>query len=168
MTFNDKYDLEQKWCLWYHSIDDDNWDCDSYKLLLTINNLYDLKIMIDYIKNEYFHNSMLFFMKKDIFPNWEDDQNRNGSCISLKIPKKDILFEWNQIILLIITNSLFLLDSKNKSINGISITPKKEFNIFKLWFKTDTKNLKSIINKQPYLINKNYMYKKNMPNNKFK
>ena len=157
------YDLDQSWCLWYHSINDNNWDKSSYKLLLTIDNLYDLKIMQDYIKNEYFHNSMLFLMKSGIFPNWEDEKNKEGSCISLKIAKKEIMKEWEQITLLIISNELFLFDSKNEKINGVSISPKREFNIFKIWFCDNVKNLKGIINRNPVLINKNYMYKKNQP-----
>jgi len=126
-----------------------------------INNLYDFKIMLDNIKNEYFHNSMLFLMRKDIFPNWEDINNKQGSCISLKIPNRDILKQWELLISLIVTHKLFNSEDKNKNINGLSITPKKEFNIFKIWFKIDTRNLKGINIHKPYLINKNFMYKKN-------
>ena len=158
---NENYEFTNKWCLWYHSINDNTWGNNSYKLLLEINNLYDFKIMLDNIKNEYFHNSMLFLMRKDIFPNWEDINNKQGSCISLKIPNRDILKQWELLISLIITNRLFNAEDKNKNINGLSITPKKEFNIFKIWFKIDTRNLKGINIHKPYLINKNFMYKKN-------
>ena len=86
---NDDYEFTDKWCLWYHSINDTTWKNNSYKLIIEINNLYDLKIMLDNIKNEYFHNSMLFLMRKGIFPNWEDINNIQGSCISLKINIRD-------------------------------------------------------------------------------
>ena len=158
---NDDYEFTDKWCLWYHSINDTTWKNNSYKLILEINNLYDFKIMLDNIKNEYFHNSMLFLMRKGIFPNWEDINNIQGSCISLKINIRDILKQWELLISLIITKRLFNTEDKNKNINGLSITPKKEFNIFKIWFTTDTRNLKGINIHKPYLMNKNFMYKKN-------
>jgi hypothetical protein len=160
---DEKYNLNEKWCLWYHSIHDKNWDKNSYKLLLNINNLFDLKLMLNCIKSEYFHNCMFFFMRKGVFPNWEDENNINGSCISLKIRNKDIVKQWELIILLIIDKSLFSSNymDKNKNINGLSISPKKEFNIFKLWFKNNNKNLCGINEIRPYLINKNFMYKKN-------
>ena len=161
MNDNNNEKLQCKWGFWYHSIDTKSWNKSSYTLLMNVNNIYDLKILIDYIKKENFHNSMFFLMKDGIFPNWEDTNNINGSCISLKIPKNHIQDTWNQLIIQLCTHTIFIDDYKSNVLNGISITPKKEFNIVKFWFKDNIKNLKSIIDTKPYITNKNYVYKKN-------
>ena len=48
------------------------------------------------------------------------------------------------------------------SINGISISPKKEFNIIKIWFKNNINDLKSINFIEPYITDKNGRTKKNI------
>ena len=74
-------------------------------------------------------------MKDGIFPNWEDPDNRLGGCLSFKVYSKDIIEEWNNLLLRCITNNI--LEGNENEINGISISPKKEFNIIKIWFRND-------------------------------
>ncbi len=158
---NKDYILNQHWSLWFHSIKDTSWDETSYTKLIDIQNIFDLKYIIDSLKKENFHNSMFFVMKKGIFPNWEDKKNINGSCLSLKIPKNYIQTTWDTLLIRLITNSIFFDTYKQQYLNGISITPKKEFNIVKFWFEKNIKNLKGIQENKPYIQNKNYLYKKN-------
>ena len=79
------YQLNTNWCLWYHSINDTNWNKNSYQNLYTIKNLYDLKSLNDSIEKIHLQNGMFFFMRENIFPTWEDPDNREGCCISFKI-----------------------------------------------------------------------------------
>ena len=37
----EKYNLSSEWNIWYHSINDTNWNKNSYQNLYTIKNLYD-------------------------------------------------------------------------------------------------------------------------------
>lgn len=126
--------LNNKWCIWYHSINENKWTKDSYNKIYECNNLYDFQYMTETFKQEHYQNGMFFIMKENIFPNWEDPYNRNGGCISFKIPSRDIINEWNNLVLMIINEKLF---ETHEEINGISISPKKEFNIIKLWIKND-------------------------------
>ena len=72
-------------------------------------------------------------MKGNIAPLWEDPENRDGGCLSFKASSINIMNDWNDILFKCINESILL--DKNDSINGISISPKKEFNIIKIWFK---------------------------------
>jgi hypothetical protein len=138
-------ELNNKWWFWYHSINDNKWTKESYKKIYECQNIYDYHYMTETFKQEHYQNGMFFIMKEDIFPNWEDPYNRNGGCISFKIPSKDIINEWNNLLLMTITENLF---KTHDEINGISISPKKEFNIIKIWIKNDgfdyKKELKNI------------------------
>ena len=151
-----KYKIKNKWTLWYHSINDNNWNIESYKKLLILQNLFDYKMIYDNFQKNYYTNGMFFLMKENIYPIWESPDNRLGGYISFKINSDNILNKWNDIIKYCICNEL-LIDN-NDIINGISISPKKEFNIIKIWLNKDIENYKDLLNKN--LDNKNILYRK--------
>jgi len=152
------YVLKNKWTLWFHSISNKKWDNKSYIKVIEINNLFDYKLLDNIFKMNHLQNGMFFLMKNNIFPTWEDPKNRLGGCISFKYDK-NILKEWLKIILLLITENLSVKENINE-INGISISPKKEFNITKIWIKNDSKDYKEIVKEYgPILIEKS-IYKK--------
>ena len=124
------------WKLWYHSINDTNWDKNSYKQIFLINNIYDFNISKDIFKQNHYQNGMFFIMRDNIFPNWEDPGNRMGGCLSFKVPSTKIIEHWNELSLRCITENI--MKDNNHHINGISISPKKEFNIIKIWINEDS------------------------------
>ena len=73
-----------------------------------------------------------------------------GGCVSFKYDK-NILNEFLRIILLCVTGNLSTEEYLNE-INGISISPKKEFNITKIWLKNDSKDFKKIVKEYDPLI----------------
>ena len=102
---------------------------------------------------------MFFLMRGNIFPTWEDPKNRLGSCLSFKVESNCIVDSWNILFLKFLTSNV--LNEKNNEINGISITPKKEFNIIKLWFLNDNKKYLELFNEiNPNLLLENSIYKK--------
>ena len=152
-------DLENEWVLWYHSINEHKWDKSSYKQLLNLKDLYDIHLILSIFKQNHYQNGMFFVMKKGVFPNWEDPNNRLGGCLSFKITSTDVLSEWNELLLKCITNHLLL--EKNEEINGISISPKKEFNIIKIWLRNDSFDYKNnLIEYGTNILLKNSLYKK--------
>ena len=76
-------------------------------------------------------------------PIWEDQENLNGGCWSFKLSKKDTYKAWMELAVFLIGETLFLGDNK-MDINAISISPKKNFSILKIWNKN--KNINSIDN----------------------
>lgn len=132
-----EWDTKYSWKLWYHSVADNTWTKDSYKEIFIINNLGDYEILKESIKKSHLQNCMLFLMKGDILPIWEDPENIDGCSLSFKISGKDVVKEWNDMILNTITEDIFLTEYHN--INGLSISPKKEFNIIKIWTKDHVK-----------------------------
>ena len=138
ITVSDKeWGTKYSWTLWFHSVTDNDWTKESYKKLFEIHNLGDYEILKDSFSKIHLQNCMLFLMKGDILPIWEDPENIDGCSLSFKISGKSVVKEWNDIILNIITEDIFLTDTHN--INGLSISPKKEFNIIKIWTKDSVK-----------------------------
>jgi hypothetical protein len=155
-----EYKLKNNWCLWYHSIKDNNWDKKSYQKLLIFRNLFDYKLITDSFEQNYYQNGMFFFMKDNIFPNWEDPNNRLGGCLSFKIPSIDMKDTWEFLLLSIINESFFSDD--NNIINGISISPKKEFNIIKIWLKDKNYDYNKFFKVNKYLSLEKSLYKSNI------
>ena len=145
-----EYLFKNKWTLWFHSITNKNWDNKSYIKVLELKTLLDYKLLKEVMRINHLQNGMFFLMRGDIFPTWEDPKNRMGGCVSLKYDK-NILNEFLRIILLCITENLSTDDNLNE-INGVSISPKKEFNITKIWLKDDSKDYKKIVKEYDPLI----------------
>jgi hypothetical protein len=76
---------------------------------------------------------MLFVMRHNIFPTWEDPLNKAGGCFSYKIPNKNVYPVWNELFKLLCSEKLSNKDEISKHINGITISPKKNFCIVKIW-----------------------------------
>jgi hypothetical protein len=78
-------------------------------------------------------NCMLFMMKEGIKPTWEDPRNRNGGCFSYKVTNKNVYKAWKDLTYVVVGGT----SSKNPGfvncVNGITISPKKNFCIIKIW-----------------------------------
>jgi hypothetical protein len=139
MTDKKENPLNTNWCIWYHNPMDKNWTLNSYKKIYEFDSLekfWDLyKEWNNYLPCIY--DGMFFLMRKInntlIYPLWEDKHNKNGGFWSFKV-NKDIAEEiWIQLSVHLISESL-CQDPKNSNIiNGISISPKKNFCIIKIW-----------------------------------
>jgi len=129
------YELNTSWVLWYHSLKDPNWTKTGYQQVFELHNLVDYKIVEGILKTNHLQNGMFFLMRKGIFPNWEDPDNTEGCCISFRIPGEGIIQEFCKIILRCITEDILQDPIEFEELNGISISPKKEFNIVKLWMR---------------------------------
>ena len=59
-------DLKNEWKLWFHSINDNNWNKSSYKQLFSLKDLFDTNLMMNIFKQNHYQNGMFFLMKEDI------------------------------------------------------------------------------------------------------
>ena len=154
--------LQNEWILWNHGLNDKSWSNDSYKNIFVYQNLYDLKIYFDNLDVLQLQNSMYFIMRDSIFPTWEDKNNKNGCCASFKVPSNDILETWKLLLQNILCENIHKNIQKYDNINSISISPKKEFNIIKIWFKCKIKNIDDYLNiDNKYINTKNVLIKNN-------
>jgi hypothetical protein len=102
-------------------------------------------------------------MKTGITPMWEDPQNRNGGCFSYKVSNKFVVDVWKHLFCYIGSNSLCIDSEKNKYINGLTISPKKNFCIIKIWLNTCKIQDPSVINSIPNLSTQGCLFKKHEP-----
>ena len=117
--------------------------------------------MNDIIQTIHLQNSMFFIMREDIFPTWEDPDNREGCCISYKISNSILKSQFNMILNNILSEDILIDKTNAEYINGLSIIPKKEFNIVKLWLREHDENFnKSLKEYEPYFTKDKSLVKK--------
>lgn len=130
-TENKLYD---KWTLWGHLPHDTNWTFESYIRILTFNSVEEIIMLLETLPNEVITNCMLFIMRDGIKPMWEDPKNVKGGCFSYKINNKNVVSIWKNLSYSLVGESLTDQVNARPAINGITISPKKNFCIVKIWF----------------------------------
>ena len=132
---NTTHKLSCKWTLWSHLPHDTDWTIKSYKKIMVIETVEDILSIMDILTPTLVQNCMLFIMREDIPPMWEDDKNRDGGCFSYKIVNTTAYEVWKDVSYHLLGNTISSNMSFVSSINGITISPKKNFCIFKIWMK---------------------------------
>lgn len=155
--------LHNEWVLWAHFPHDTDWSLDSYKKVADLNSVEGVIAINETIPDTLIKNCMLFLMKKGIQPIWEDPANRDGGCFSYKIQNKDVPYIWRNLTYCITGESVTSDHSVLSSINGITISPKKNFCIVKIWFKNCNYQNPRIINNNIGLTWKGCIFKKQTP-----
>jgi len=132
-----KYNLHGKWNLYYHLPHDSKWDINSYTIILDDIDYAEKVIAInEAIPDAIIKSCMLFVMRKGISPMWEDPKNRNGGCFSYKVTNKQVVEVWKTLFYMMCGETLTTNKLHHKHINGITISPKKNFCIIKIWLDT--------------------------------
>ncbi len=123
--------LKNKWVLWFHRVDDDNWKPESYIKIYTLEKYGDLLFIIREIPN--ITSGMFFIMKEGILPIYEDVQNKFGGYWSLRITKKDSFDIWSRLLYFLCIEGMTKDEKQTNMINGITVSPKINNSIFKIW-----------------------------------
>lgn len=155
--------LSDKWVLYAHLPHDTDWSMKSYKIIKTVNTVDEIIALFNVIPDKLVKNCMLFIMREGITPRWEDEKNKNGGCFSFKVPNKSVLTVWKNISYALVGESLGKKIDYSKSMNGITISPKRAFCIIKVWLNTCNHQSPYILNDIPELNTHGCIFKKHNP-----
>ena len=86
-----------------------------------------------------------FIIQDGIMPRWEDKNNIKGGVLTLKISKKKIDEIWVNLIASLLGETLTEEEEDMKYINGVSISPKINNVIIKIWFNQSNLKFNTII-----------------------
>jgi hypothetical protein len=127
--------LSDKYRLWFHKVNNDDWSDKSY--IDISNDINGMKTIEDFwgIYNQIntITAGMFFLMKNDIQPKWECPDNINGGYWPFKVFKKDADRIWTELSAALSGNTITLDPQKSKALPGISVSPKINNCIFKIW-----------------------------------
>lgn len=130
---NPYHKLQDKWTLWAHLPHDTKWTLNSYKKIITFSKVEEIISLYQALPDKMIKNCMLFLMREGIEPRWEYERNRKGGCFSYKVPNKDTTITWKYASYALVGETLTEEYELSTKINGITISPKKNFCIIKIW-----------------------------------
>lgn len=136
MSADTEYSLASKiptgsWTLYFHSPEETKWTLNTFINLGSMFTWEQFWTIIEALKSESFADGMFFMMRDPSPPLWENHQNIRGGCYSFRCHKKDAIDIYiNYIIACML--GIASLSAENR-LNGISISPKRGFNIIKIW-----------------------------------
>jgi hypothetical protein len=156
--------LHDTWNLYYHLPNNTNWELSSYiPVIENINYAEQILLLNEKLNDVVIKNCMFFLMRTNITPTWEDKANRNGGCFSYKVMNKYIHDIWKRLFFLACGESIFKQKEYNDNVNGITISPKKQFCIVKIWMKTTEYQDPTVVTHIPNLITNGCLFKAHEP-----
>ena len=103
-------------------------------------------------------------MKENIMPMWEDPKNRNGGCFSYKISNKHVCETWKELSYVLLGETISSNQAFVNDVTGITISPKKNFCIIKIWTATrQYQNPTIITNEVKNIIPQGCLFKSHIP-----
>ena len=120
-----------KWILWYHDPEVRDYSLESYIKVADFTSVQQFWSVIDTIPKEAWECGMFFFMKNDCPPQWDAPQMERGGTWSKKIDAAQAHTSFVDLMVHCISDEL-LVQYKD-TLAGISISPKGQFHIIKIW-----------------------------------
>jgi hypothetical protein len=122
------------WNLYFHLPQDKRWDIKSYEIIASDINSAERAIIInESLPEKIVKYCMLFIMRKGVTPMWEDPANRDGGCFSFKVLNKVVDTVWKELFYAVCGETLFKNKAHNKNVTGITVSPKRNFCVIKVW-----------------------------------
>jgi hypothetical protein len=161
---NEFHSLRTKWNLWAHLPHETDWSAKSYKQIYKFETVEETIAIVDSLPESLVKNCMLFIMKDGIIPMWEDPKNRNGGCFSYKVSNKFVCDVWRDLSYILVGDSISSNTQFVNGVTGITISPKKNFCIIKIWMTNcDHQNPAVVSNEVAGLIPQGCLFKKHTP-----
>jgi len=126
--------LNDRWCLWtYVPKINIEWNVNLCNKICTFTSIEECIAISESLSDGIIKSCMIFIMKEGILPEWEHHSNRNGGYFSYKVLNKNVCQVWKELTYTLIGNNLSTNNEFLRDICGITISPKKNFCIIKVW-----------------------------------
>ena len=119
------------WTVYFHEPEDKSWAIDSYKRIASMGTWEGLGALLRDMGPQRIMNGMMFTMRGETSPLWENKANIRGGSYCLKVSRRTAT-EVYQRYLAAAALGIAAADPANPIV-GVTMSPKKGFCIIKLW-----------------------------------
>jgi len=123
--------LPHTWVLWYHDPNNNDYSLGSYIKVAHINTPHDFWMIIEAISAEAWNSGMFFFMRDGFRPLWDAPENDKGGAWSKKVDASETYNVFVDCMVHCIVEKM--LTKSNDTIVGVTLSPKGQFHIVKIW-----------------------------------
>jgi len=151
--------------LWSHSLTDSSWDISSYNIIYDIDTVGKFWYIFNNLPSCDIKGNHFYLMKKNVDPIWEHEENRKGGVCSFRVLLKDSMKLFEYLCVLMLCNKLYDGEGNLDDVTGVSVSPKNNWSIVKVWNKDSKVDVVGRLNSE---IKKKYnnisiQYKENNP-----
>jgi hypothetical protein len=122
---------KMKWTLWYHDPSNNDYSLESYIRIYDVTTIPEFWSLVDGIPKDVWESGMFFFMKDGVRPLWDAPENDKGGAWSKKVDASDTHTVFIDCMVHCLANSF--LKNHNECIAGVTVSPKGQFHIVKVW-----------------------------------
>ena len=126
--------LQDAWTVYFHDPDDPDWALSSYHRVADVTSVADYWAVHEALEG-HLARGMFFVMREHVYPCWDDKENINGGCLSMKVPKDDLPAAWAHLVQHMLGETVVRDPAAWATVNGLSVSPKRCFCIVKLWLR---------------------------------
>ena len=123
--------LPIKWVLWYHDPSNNDYSLESYIRIYEIKLVSEFWSIVDGIPKDVWESGMFFFMREGIRPLWDAPENDRGGAWSKKVDASETHAVFIDCMIHCLTHTL--LKTNNDTVAGVTVSPKGQFHIIKVW-----------------------------------
>lgn len=128
--------FSQKWVLWYHDPNNADYSLASYIKIVECETPSEFWSVVEAISPEAWNSGMFFLMREGYRPLWDAPENDKGGAWSKKVDAHDTHAVFVDCMVHCLANSM--LKANNEVIVGVTLSPKGNFHIIKVWNTTAT------------------------------
>lgn len=127
--------LRDSWTLYEHPPGTKDWSLASYKSIGVFKTEEEVASLIKSLTKpkDMISGAYLCFMRGSTPPIYEDDDNKHGGALTIRIPNETSAGIWSSFVAHIVTDSIF--HEKCDIASGIIISPKRGNIIIQVWTK---------------------------------
>jgi hypothetical protein len=158
------HNISNKWTLWAHLPHNTDWSIGSYTKIVTVGTVEEIIGLTETLPDALIENCMLFLMRDGIKPIWEDPKNRSGGSFSYKVANKNVCKAWKELSYVTVGGTVSKQTSFADCVTGITISPKKNFCIMKIWMSScSNQNPELVTNELNSISPQGCIFKKHAP-----
>jgi hypothetical protein len=136
--------FQHSWILWYHDPENKDYSLASYVKVSDVSTPQQFWSVMDSIPKEAWESGMFFFMRKGFPPIWESPEHESGGSWSKKIEASSVYDTYVDMMVHCVSDEL--LNNKKDTLAGITVSPKGQFSIVKIWNTHTSASERSLLN----------------------
>jgi hypothetical protein len=130
--------------LWYHDPENKDYSLESYVKIADMTTPQQFWTVIDSIPREAWEAGMFFFMRRGFNPLWDAPENENGGSWSKKLEAAEVYDTFVDMMIQCVAGEL--LNQRGETLAGITMSPKGQFSILKIWNTITTISDRTVLN----------------------
>lgn len=156
--------LMNHWDIYCHLPNSDDWSLGGYIKVYDKLSIAEHAIALcECIPDNLIRYCMLFVMRHGVSPMWEDPRNKNGGKFSFKIVNKNVPEIWTAVFLALVGANLCRQPQHYANVMGVTISPKKNFCILKIWMTDCSLQDVTIFNDIAGLVKQKCLFRQHTP-----